>query len=77
MHLMRPVDYSCYAGAGAFVSTPSDLVRFGMAMHGGMLLQPATVELLQTSQRLASGEQTVTAPAGASRLSSWLVNRRA
>jgi serine beta-lactamase-like protein LACTB len=58
MHLMRPLDYSCYAGASVFVSTPSDLVRFGMAMNSGKLLQPATVELLQTSQRLASGEET-------------------
>ena len=58
LHLMRPLDYSCYAGASVFVSTPSDLVRFGMAMNSGKLLQPATVELLQTSQRLASGEET-------------------
>jgi len=58
MHLMRPLDYSCYAGASVFVSTPSDLVRFGMAINSGKLLQPATVELLQTSQRLASGEET-------------------
>jgi serine beta-lactamase-like protein LACTB, mitochondrial len=58
LHLMRPLDYSCYAGASVFVSTPSDLVRFGMAIHSGKLLQPATVELLQKSQRLASGEET-------------------
>jgi CubicO group peptidase (beta-lactamase class C family) len=29
-----------------------------MAINGGKLLQPATVQLLQTSQRLASGEET-------------------
>ncbi|MBK5293289.1 MAG: beta-lactamase family protein [Acidobacteriia bacterium] len=58
LHMMRPLDYSCYAGASVFVSTPSDLVRFGMAINNGKLLQPATVELLQTSQRLASGEET-------------------
>ena len=58
LHLMRPLDYSCYAGASVFISTPSDLVRFGMAMNSGKLLKPATVELLQTSQRLASGEET-------------------
>src|SRR6185369_5297744 len=52
------LDYSCYAGASVFVSTPSDLVRFGMAMNSGRLLRPATIELLQTSQRLASGEET-------------------
>ena len=54
----RHGDHSCYAGAGAFLSTPSDLVRFGMAITRGKLLQPATVTLLQTQQRLASGEET-------------------
>jgi CubicO group peptidase (beta-lactamase class C family) len=58
LHLMRPLDYSCYAGASAFVSTPSDLVRFGMAINSGKLLRPATVDLLQASQRLASGDET-------------------
>lgn len=58
LHLMRPVDFSCYAGASAFVSTPSDLVRFGMAMQSGKLLPPATVALLQTTQRLRSGQET-------------------
>lgn len=55
---MRDLDYSCYAGSSVFLSTPSDLVRFGMAVNNGKLLQPATVRLLQTSQRLASGEET-------------------
>ena len=54
----REVDYSCFAGSGAFLSTPSDLVRFGLAINGGKLLEPATVQLLQTPQRLASGEET-------------------
>lgn len=58
LHLMRPLDYSCYAGSSVFVSTPSDLVRFGMAIQDGKLLKPATVELLQSSQRLSSGEET-------------------
>jgi CubicO group peptidase (beta-lactamase class C family) len=58
LHLMRQIDYSCYAGSSAFLSTPSDLVRFGIAITGGKLLQPATVKLLQTSQRLTSGEET-------------------
>jgi len=56
--LMRELDISCYAGASAFLSTPSDLVRFAMAVNSGKLLQPATVEMLQTSQRLPSGEAT-------------------
>jgi serine beta-lactamase-like protein LACTB len=52
------VDYSCFAGAGAFLSTPSDLVRFGMAMSSGTLLQRATVRKLQEPQQLASGKET-------------------
>ena len=55
---MREIDYSCYAGSSVFLSTPSDLVRFAMAINSGKLLQPATVQLFQTSQRLASGEET-------------------
>jgi CubicO group peptidase (beta-lactamase class C family) len=54
----REGDYSCFAGAGAFLSTPSDLVRFGLAIGSGKLLQPATVKMLQSPQRLASGEET-------------------
>ena len=54
----RQGDYSCYAGAAAFLSTPSDLVRFGMGHRGSKLLKPGTVQLLQTPQRLASGEET-------------------
>jgi serine beta-lactamase-like protein LACTB, mitochondrial len=56
--LSDPQDLSCFAGGGAFLSTPSDLVRFGMAINGGKLLQPATVKLLQTPQRLPSGQDT-------------------
>ena len=54
----RQGDHSCYAGAAAFLSTPSDLVRFGLGFNRGKLLKPGTVELLQTPQRLASGEET-------------------
>lgn len=56
--LAREGDHSCFAGAGAFLSTPSDVVRFGMAFSSGKLVQPATVTLLQTPQRLASGQET-------------------
>lgn len=56
--LMRELNYSCYAGASIFLSTPSDLVRFVLGVNGGKLLQPATVQLLQTSQRLSSGQET-------------------
>jgi CubicO group peptidase (beta-lactamase class C family) len=55
---MREVDYSCYAGASVFVSTPSDLVRFAVAFSSGKLLKPATVQLFQTSQRTSSGQET-------------------
>lgn len=58
MHLLRPLDYSCYAGSSAFVSTPSDLVRFGTAMSGAKFLQPSTVGLLQTPQKLDAAEDT-------------------
>ncbi len=56
--LTTSVDYSCFAGGGAFLSTPSDLVRFGMALHAGTFLRPDTVQLLQTRQQLRSGEDT-------------------
>jgi CubicO group peptidase (beta-lactamase class C family) len=56
--LMRPIDYSCYAGASVFLSTPSDLVRFALAINSGKLLKPSTVQLLQSSQRLPSGAET-------------------
>ena len=53
----REGDHSCWAGAGAFLSTPSDLVRFGMAFNSGKVVQPATVQLLQTPQKLNSGAE--------------------
>lgn len=56
--LTTDVDYSCFAGAGAFLSTPSDLVRFGSALIGGKFLTPDTVRLLQTRQSLTSGADT-------------------
>jgi CubicO group peptidase (beta-lactamase class C family) len=54
----REGDHTCYAGGAAFLSTPSDLVRFGMAIARGRLLKPETVQLLQTALRLPSGEET-------------------
>ena len=56
--VMRPINLSCYSGASVFVSTPSDLVRFALAINNGKLLQPATTVLLQTPQRLSSGQET-------------------
>ena len=52
------VDLSCILPAGGFLSTPSDLVRFGAAMMDDALFDPATVEELQTPVRLESGEVT-------------------
>jgi CubicO group peptidase (beta-lactamase class C family) len=53
----REGDHSCYAGATGFLATSADLARFGMGLRNGTLLQPKTVEALQTPQRLTSGEQ--------------------
>lgn len=56
--VMRPIDLSCYAGAAGFLSTPSDLIRFVIALDRGQLLQPATVAMLQSPERLPSGADT-------------------
>jgi serine beta-lactamase-like protein LACTB, mitochondrial len=53
LHVRHPRNLSCYAGAMAFFSTPSDLVRFGLATNGGTLLQPATAQLLRMPRQLA------------------------
>ncbi|HYE85365.1 MAG TPA: serine hydrolase domain-containing protein [Vicinamibacterales bacterium] len=52
------VDYSCFTGAGYYLSTPSDLVRFAMAMDGHALLDAETTALLQTPVTLPSGKTT-------------------
>lgn len=54
----RPVDYSCFAGAGGFLSTPSDLVRFGVGLGNRRLLKRSTITQLQMPQVLASGKET-------------------
>jgi len=51
-------DYSCFAGAGAFLSTPSDLVRLGSAMLKPGLLTAETIRLFQTPLHLKSGAST-------------------
>jgi len=50
------VDLSCYLPAVGFLSTPTDLVRFGSAMMGDELLDPATVAELQTPVPPNAGE---------------------
>jgi len=52
------VDLSCILPAAGFLSTPSDLVRFGAAMMGNSLLDPATTEELLAPVVLESGEPT-------------------
>lgn len=52
------IDYSCFAGAAAILSTPSDLVRFGMGIESGKLLKAETVTTLQAPQVLTSGKET-------------------
>ena len=54
----RRPDYSCVAGAGAFLSTPTDLVRLGSAMLKPGLLKAETIAALQTPTRLVSGAST-------------------
>ena len=54
LHVTHSRNLSCYAGSMAFFSTASDLVRFGLAIDSGKLLQPATVQLLETLQPLNS-----------------------
>jgi CubicO group peptidase (beta-lactamase class C family) len=50
-------DDSCVLAGGGFLSTPSDLVRFGSGMLDG-LLAPETVRMLWTPLRLDSGQST-------------------
>lgn len=63
-----PVDLSCHLPAVGFLSTPSDLVRFGSAMMGNVLLDPATLDELHTPVKLASGGST-------GRALGWTVHR--
>jgi CubicO group peptidase (beta-lactamase class C family) len=51
-------DYSCLAGAGAFLSTPTDLVRLGSAMVKPGFLKADTIAAFETPVRLASGATT-------------------
>jgi CubicO group peptidase (beta-lactamase class C family) len=51
-------DYACFFGAGAYLSTPSDLVRLGSAWLTPGLLKAETLTLFQTPVRLRSGTST-------------------
>ena len=54
----RP-DYSCLAGGGAFLSTPTDLVRLGSAMLKPGFLRADTIADFQRPTRIASGASTI------------------
>ena len=58
MRQAHEVDMSCAMAAGGFLSTPSELVRFGFATLYAELLQQETVDLFWTPQRLNNGEPT-------------------
>ena len=51
-------DYSCFFGAGAFLSTPLDLVRLGSAMVKPGLLKADTIAVVQQPLRFPSGAST-------------------
>ena len=51
----RSPDYSCVAGGGAFLSTPTDLVRLGSAMLKPGFLRAETIADFHRPTRLASG----------------------
>jgi CubicO group peptidase (beta-lactamase class C family) len=55
LHVTHPHNLSCYAGAMAFFSTPSDLVRFELGMNGSRVLRPTTVQSLEVFGRTAGG----------------------
>ncbi|MGW8265724.1 MAG: serine hydrolase domain-containing protein [Longimicrobiales bacterium] len=52
------VDNSNKWSGGGFLSTASDLVRYGLAFLGGDFLDPQTIEVLWTSQHTRDGERT-------------------
>jgi len=52
------VDNSNKWSGGGFLSTASDLVRYGFAYLGNDFLKPETIELLWTSQHTRGGERT-------------------
>jgi CubicO group peptidase (beta-lactamase class C family) len=76
LHLMREIDYSCYAGASVFLSTPSDLVRFGTAMNSGSCCNPPRSNCSRRHSDWPRGRRRVTALAGTSRPSRWRVSKR-
>jgi CubicO group peptidase (beta-lactamase class C family) len=56
--IREDAENTCIQGAGSLLSTPTDVVRFGLAMLEGRLLRPETLEMLQKPLQLGSGEST-------------------
>ena len=56
--LRKDAENTCIQGAGALLSTPTDVVRFGLAMLNGRLLRAETLATLRTPLELESGEST-------------------
>jgi serine beta-lactamase-like protein LACTB len=52
------VDLSLKWAGGGMISSALDLARFDMALNGGRLLKPETLELMYTPARLNSGAST-------------------
>ncbi len=53
-----PADTSNKIPGGGLCGTPADLVRFALAVHGGALLKPDTLEMALTRQKLRDGTRT-------------------
>ena len=58
VHDANDADNTCFQGAGGLLSTPTDVVRFGLAILEGRLLRAETLTTLQTPRELGSGEST-------------------
>ena len=54
----QPVDMSCTLAEGGYLTTPTDLVRFGFGMLDHVVLEPETVDMMWTSQTVNAGYQT-------------------
>jgi len=56
--IRKDAENTCIQGAGALLSTPTDVVRFGLAMLEGRLLRTETLGMLRAPLELGSGEST-------------------
>ena len=56
--IRKDAENTCIQGAGALLSTPTDVVQFGLAILEGRLLRAETLGMLRTPLELGSGEST-------------------